>query len=393
MTETPTPADPATAPQTDVLDHRARAIVYAAAAAERRAAQALPSDDPLDPNRRFRTSATRAELLAQPDAVERNWTANADALGEAAARIGAHQVDRVFLVGAGDSLAVMSAARLAFEAMLGVPCEPVQCLELAYYLAHDVTPRSLVIALSSSGETTRTVEALLVAQASGALTLALTNKPESTLAREAASVLLVDATRVGWPTQSSTAPLALLLRLAALVGRGRDLPGGGSLLAELGSLPEQMARTIATAEPVIAEQAALEAAGRMYLFAGAGPSYAAAVVGAAKTKECTPDHAIAVQLEEFHHYNSQKASEPLWMFVPSGRAIERGVDTIHEAHRLGGHVYAVTTEGEEAFHGLARGVLALPVVSEMLSPLLYFLPAQLVGYHLAVAKFAAAAIS
>lgn len=390
MAEPPAASESSAVPVAPVLDDRARDIVTRIAQAERAAARALPSDDPLDPKRRSRTDATRPELLAQPDVVSRNWTSNAGALEEAAARIKARELDRVFLVGAGDSLAVMSAVRLAFEAMLGVPCEPVQCLELAYYLAHDITTRSIVIALSSSGETTRTVEALLVAQASGALTLALTNKPESTLAREATSTLLVEATRVGWPTQSSTAPLALLFRLAALVGRGRGLRAGASLLAELDTVPGLMARTIAVADPVIAEQSVAEAAGRMYLFAGAGPSYAAAVVGAAKVKECTPDHAMAVQLEEFHHYNSQKAGEPLWMLVPTGRGVGRGVDTIHEAHRLGGHVYAVTTEGEAAFDDLARGVLRLPAVSEMISPLLFFLPAQLVGYHLAIAKFAAA---
>jgi glucosamine--fructose-6-phosphate aminotransferase (isomerizing) len=372
------------------LDERAQAVLRMAAQAERAAARALPSDDPLDPKRRFRTDATRPELLAQPDVVIRNWVSNTDALAAAAERIRALEPERAFLVGAGDSLAVMTAVRLAFEAMLGVPCEPVQCLELAYYLAPDITERSLVIALSSSGETTSTVEALLVAQAAGALTIALTNKPQSTLAQEAATTLVVDATRIGWPTQSSTAPMGLLLRLAGLVGSARAVPAAPALLAELDGLPELMTRTIEIAEPVIAEQARAEAQGSMFLFAGAGPSYAAAVVGAAKTKECTPDHAMAVQLEEFHHYNSQKAGEPLWMFVPSGRAIERGVDTIHEAHRLGGHVYAVTTEGVTAFDGLARAVLQLPAVSEIVSPLVYFLPAQLVGYHLAAAKFAQA---
>jgi glucosamine--fructose-6-phosphate aminotransferase (isomerizing) len=372
------------------LDERAHAILRRAADAERAAARGLPSDDPLDPKRRFRTDATRPELLAQPEVIARNWASNADALAGAAERICALGPDRVFLVGAGDSLAVMSAVRLAFEAMLGVPCEPVQCLELAYYLSHDITERSLVIAVSSSGETTSTVEAILVAQAAGALTLSLTNKPQSTLAQESATTLIVDATRVGWPTQSSTAPLGLLLRLAGLVGSTRAVPAASALLAELARLPELMARTIEIAEPLIAEHARAEARGRMYLFSGAGPSYAAAVVGAAKTKECTPDHAVAVQLEEFHHYNSQKAGEPLWMFVPSGRAIERGVDTIHEAHRLGGHVYAVTTEGVTAFDGLARAVLRLPDISEIVSPMMYFLPAQLVGYHLAVAKFVVA---
>lgn len=374
-------------PNNGMLDARAISVLGVVAEAERGAAQELPSDDPLDPKRRFRTEATRRELLDQPDVVWRNWALNADALADAAARIASHAPDRVFLVGAGDSLAVMIGVRLAFETMLGVPCEPVQSLELAYYLPHDIGERSLVIALSSSGETTRTVEALLVAQARGALTLALTNKPESTLAKEAVSVLTVDATRIGWPTQSSTAPLGLLLRLAGLVGEARRVGMATNLLAALDGLPALMTRTIEIADPVVAEQANADAAGRMYLFAGAGPSYAAAVVGAAKAKECTPDHALAVQLEEFHHYNSQKAGEPLWMFVPVGRAVERGVDTIHEAHRLGGHVYAITTDGETAFDRDARAVLRLPDVPEMLSPMLYLLPAQLVGYHLAMAKF------
>jgi glucosamine 6-phosphate synthetase-like amidotransferase/phosphosugar isomerase protein len=373
-----------------LLSERALAVVHQVATAERAAAQRLPSDDPLDPNRRFRTEATRAELLVQPEVVRRNWAVNADALSDVAHRIHARDPDRVFLVGAGDSLAVMMALRVAFEAMLGVPCEPVQCLELAYYLAHNVTARSVAVALSSSGETARTVEAMLVAQSAGALVLAVTNKPESTLARESAAVLHVDATRVGWPTQSSTAPLGLLLRLAGLVGAARGVSAALPLLSELDRLPDLMSKCITELDPAVAEQAAAECTRHMYVFTGAGPTYAAAVVGAAKTKECTPDHALAVHLEEFHHYNSLKAGEPLWMFLPFGRAVERGVDTIHEAHRLGGHVYAITTVGETAFDQLSRGVLRMPTVSEPAAALLYFLPGQLIGYHLAMAKFARA---
>jgi glucosamine 6-phosphate synthetase-like amidotransferase/phosphosugar isomerase protein len=367
-------------PADRLLDERAREVLACAEQAERDAAALLPGDDPLDPKRRLRTDATRPELLAQPDVVARNWGLNEDALAHAASRIQAFSPTHAYLVGAGDSLAVMIAARLALESALGIPCEPIQSLELAFYGAHLLNKRSLVIALSSSGETTRTLEAALIAQAAGALTLALTNKPQSTLAREADSTILVDATRRGWPTQSSTAALGLLLRLAALMDHTH------STLAELDRVPELMQQTIAAADPVIASQALAEASGSMFLFAGGGPSYGAAVVGAAKVKECTPDHAIAVELEEFHHYNSQKVGEALWMLVPAGPSVERGVHTIEEADRLGGHVYAITTEGINNFDGRAQEVLHLPPVSEMLSPLLYFLPAQLVGYHLEVAK-------
>jgi glucosamine--fructose-6-phosphate aminotransferase (isomerizing) len=366
-----------------LLSPRARAVLAQAEAAERTAAAALPGDDPLDPKRRLRTDATRPELLAQPEVVKRNWAQAEDALAETTVQIAARAPTHAVLVGAGDSLAVMIAARGALEAALRIPCEPIQPLELAFYHTHHLTERALVIALSSSGETSRTLEAVLLAQAAGALTIALTNRPASTLAKESDHTIFVDATRKGWPTQSSTAALALLLRLAGAIA-------GGELAAELDRVPTLMTRTIAAADPVIAAQARSEAAGSMYSFAGGGPSYAAAVVGAAKVKECTPNHAIAVELEEFHHYNSLKAGEPLWMFVPAGPGIERGVDTIHEAHRLGGHVYAVTTEGVSAFDGLATGILHLPAVREELSALLTMLPAQLVGYHLEIAKRAVA---
>ena len=91
----------------------------------------------------------------------------------------------------------------------------------------------------------------------------------------------------------------------------------------------------------------------MYLFAGAGPSYAAAVVGAAKTKECTPDHAIAVHSRSSTTTTRRRPVNRCGCWSPSGRAIERGVDTIQEAHRLGGHVYAITTEGEQRSTGEA----------------------------------------
>lgn len=372
------------------LGVHAQTLLAAVAASERAAARALPSDDPLDPKRVKRVQLTRAEMFAQPEVIARNWATQAETIETLAGAICARRPARVFLVGAGDSLAVMVAVRLALETMTGISCEPVQSLELAVYLEHLVTPDSLVIVLSSSGETTQTVHALLVAQHAGAMTLALTNTPGSTLAREADSTVLIEATRAGWPTQSSTAPLALLLRLAAELGRLREVPGAASFRRELDTLPDLMADTLARADAPIAAAADAEVGGSMYLFSGAGPNLASAIVGAAKVKECTPDHATAVQLEEFHHYNSQKAGEPLWLLVPSGPAVVRAVDSIAEAQRLGGHVHAITSDEEPAFDADARTVLHLPAVSEALSPMLYFLPAQLIGYHLAVAKFARA---
>jgi glucosamine 6-phosphate synthetase-like amidotransferase/phosphosugar isomerase protein len=381
-----TPPSPFIGPDSP-LDARQQDVVQRVSAAEHASIVALPSDHPLDPKRRARDEATHPELLAQPARIRETLAANDTALDELADLVVATGVDRVFVTGAGDSLAVAVAARQALESMLGVPCEPVQSLELAYYLAPLVGPRSLVVALSSSGETTRTVEAALVAQHAGALTVAITNTPGSTLDTECGRTLLLKATRVGWPTQSSTTALALLLDLAVRVGARTGRPAAADLAAELRRIPDLMERVIADVEGPLAVIAEREQDADTFLFSAAGPNWGAAVIGAAKVKECTPDHAEAVQVEEFHHYNSLKAGEPIWVIAPAGPSVPRAVHTASEAKRFGGRVYAITTEGVDAFDGVADAVLILPAVAEPLSPLLTVLPAQLTGYLLAMAQF------
>lgn len=370
------------------LDERQQQVIARVTAAERASILALPTDDPRDPLRRRRVEATRSEMFDQPAALRTTVADNRAALADLAGELAAATIDRVFLVGAGDSLAVMLAARRALELALGVPCEPMQSLEFAYYQRHLVTNRSVVVALSSSGETTRTVEAALVAQHGGARTVAITNTPGSTLAAECRDTLLVRATRVGWPTQSSTSALGLLLQLAALIGAagGRAAPGRG--LGDLAQLPELMEQVLTSCDGPIAAIAAAESRRTMYLFSAGGPTWPAAIVGAAKVKECTPDHAVEIQVEEYHHYNSQKAGEPLFLLAPTGPTVPRAIDTSRDAHRFGGSVYVVTTQDDHRLDDLADSVLYLPPVDESLAPMLYLLPAQLAGYHLGMAKFA-----
>ncbi|MCW2520236.1 MAG: hypothetical protein JWR46_2855 [Mycobacterium sp.] len=385
------PSSPLLNPSTSPLDRRQRAVVQRVSDAERAHILALPSNDPLDPKLRFRVQATGPELFGQPAAIRATLEANATTLDAIADRLAAG-VRRVVLVGCGDSLAVMVAARRALESMLGVPCEPVQSLEFAYYQADLVDEGSAVIALSSSGETTRTVEALLMAQHRGSYTVAITNTGGSTLQTEASTSLKVEATRVGWPTQSSTAALALLLELAIRVGERRVPIEAATLRAAFTGLPDDMAGVLDRIDPQIADIAESEVAAgvRNVLFSGAGPNLASAIVGAAKVKECTTLHAVDIQVEEYHHYNSQKAGEPLFLLAPSGPSVPRAVDTGRDALRWDGRLYVVTTEGERAFDDLAGRVITLPPVPESLSPLLYLLPVQLIGYHLGLSSYAAA---
>jgi glucosamine--fructose-6-phosphate aminotransferase (isomerizing) len=386
------PASPLLDPGTSPLDVRQRAVVRRVSDAERAHILALPSNDPLDPKLHFRVEATGPELFGQPAAIRATLQLNGQTLDVIADRLAAG-VRRVVLVGCGDSLAVMIAARQALECMLGVPCEPMQSLDFAYYHAQVVDADTAVIALSSSGETTRTVEALLVAQHRGSYTVSLSNTAGSTLQSEADTSLKIEATRVGWPTQSSTAALALLLELAIRVGERRVPTAAAPLRAAFDELPDVMAQVLGRIDPQLADIAGYEvdAGVQTVLFSGAGPNLASAIVGAAKVKECTTLHAVDIQIEEYHHYNSQKAGEPLFLLAPSGPSVPRAVDTGTDALRWGGRLYVVTTENEHAFDDLTGRVIGLPPVPEPLSPLIYLLPAQLVGYHLGLRCYAVAA--
>jgi glucosamine 6-phosphate synthetase-like amidotransferase/phosphosugar isomerase protein len=378
-------------PDTSPLDDRQRAVVQRVSDAERAHILALPSNDPLDPKLRFRVEATGPELFGQPAAIQATLRQNDGVLDGIADRL-TTSIKRVLLVGCGDSLAVMIAARQALETALGVPCAPMQSLEFAYYHADLVADGTAVIALSSSGETTRTVEALLVAQHRGSYTVALTNTDGSTLQHEAAAALKIEATRVGWPTQSSTAALALLLELAVRIAERRAPSTAAPLRKAFDEIPDVMAQVLTRIDPLIAQIAddEVNAQVQTVLFAGAGPNLASAIVGAAKVKECTTLHALDIQIEEYHHYNSQKAGEPLFLLAPSGPSVPRAVDTGTDALRWGGRLYVVTTDGERAFDDLGGRVITLPPTPEALSPLLYLLPAQLVGYHLGLSCYAAA---
>lgn len=385
-------ATPLLAPESP-LDARSRALIQALYEKETNRLKALPIDDALNPVRRRRVEITRTEIAGQPDCLVKTLTTQAGPIAETVARLRRHPPRRVYLTGCGDSLAVMIAARPLLERMFGVACEPVQALDMAYYFNRPVNTQTLVIGLSSSGETPRTVEAMIMAKALGAETLMMSNTEGSTLMREADHSLFIHAERKGWPTQASTAALGLLIALGLAFGESTGGAGEeiAALRASLDAVPEQIAAAITGHEATIEAIARAETDRSVYLFAGGGPAFACAFFGAAKVKECTPDHAIAIPIEEYHHYHSQKRGDPLFLTAPDGFSVPRARDTAEEGQRVGGRIFSVVSDRNSLLDDLSTEVIRLPSMPEMLAPLVYSLPLQLFAYHLAMAKFAAAA--
>ena len=371
------------------LDDRSKSLIKEIYDKEQAKALALPTDDPLDPKRRARVDYTWTELSEQPEIISKNLELEKDSIADVADQIAGQKIERIYLTGCGDSIASMIAVRSFYEELLNIPCEAMQALDFTYYYNRPVDERTLVITLSSSGSTVRTVEAMLIARAKGANTLTLSNTPGSPLMEESTRGILIRAERKGWPTQSSTAAMALLYQLGIEIARKRNV--SSSILAEyqleLNKTPQLIERVLDTQNEPIKEVSEAEAKRHIYLFAGGGPAYASTLIGAAKVKECSPDHAIAIPLEEYHHYNSQKKGDPLFLTVPFGPSVPRALDTAREGRRWGGQVYSIVSEGDQTLVNDSNKVFSLPRMKELLSPLVYTVPLQLFAYHVAMEKY------
>lgn len=378
-----------------VLDDHGREVIQKVYDAEWGKAQELPTDDPLDPKRRKRVEFTWNEIWSQPEAVRSTLEMEHQAISEAARVLAKLDLERIYMTGCGDSISSMIAVRGLYEQLLGIPCEPVQALDFTYYYNRPVDKKTLVITLSSSGATTRTVEAMMVGRALGASTLALSNTPGSPLMEESDLGLTIHAERKGWPTQSSTAAMAILVQLlfemAGIRGISRTVLEPYETAFR--NIPEQTALTLKAVDASMRAIAKREAGRNIYLYSGGGPAYASALFGAAKVKECSPDHAIAIPLEEFHHYNSQKAGDPLFLIAPHGPGVPRALDTLHEGKRWGGQVYSIVPSHDAGPFAQSDEIIELNDVPELLSAFIYTLPVQLFAYHVAMEKFHLAEVS
>jgi glucosamine 6-phosphate synthetase-like amidotransferase/phosphosugar isomerase protein len=198
----------------------------------------------------------------------------------------------------------------------------------------------------------------------------------------------VHATRRGWPTQSSTAAIASLCALAAALAR-RYRRGTGERIfdSELKAIPALVDEVAAKFDRPAHEAAVRWAAARIVLFTGAGPHFGAAAFGAAKVKELSPIHAIALPLEEYHHYRSQKPGDPLFLVAPDQASAERAFDTVLVSQKVKGDTIALVPESEAQVSALANTAWHLPLIRPELAPIVYSIPLHLFSYHFAKARF------
>jgi glucosamine--fructose-6-phosphate aminotransferase (isomerizing) len=304
-------------------------------------------------------------------------------------------IQKIVIVACGTASYGGQIAKYAIERWCRIPVE----VDLAHefrYRSPLLDGRTLVVAISQSGETMDTLMAIRYAREQGAMVLAICNTVGATIPRESDGVLYTHAgPEVAVASTKAflaqvTASLLLALYLAQLRGAG-DAMEISTAARELAGMPEKIRMVLATSGHVEALAESMIDVTAV-LFIGRHVGYPVAMEGALKLKELAYIHAEGFAAGELKHGPIAliEAGQAVMVIVPSpdGSPIlhAKMMSTIQEIRARGGRVIAIAEERDAVTAGWADTVLAVPASSALLAPLLTTIPLQLFAAGLAAAK-------
>ena len=342
------------------------------------------------------------EIYEQPRALAETWQGRISADDIFASSISAEAktllegVEAIHIVACGTSHHAGLVARYWLESMARIPCN----VELAseYRYRDPVVPKNcLFVTLSQSGETADTLAALRYAKSLGngrdnntggyMATLAICNKPETSLTRESDLVLMTHAgPEIGVAsTKAFTTQLLCLLLLTGMLERDS---------ADRRALAQDVHRVAEAVEQVLELDDAIRKLAEEFvdkqhaLFLGRGPMYPIAMEGALKLKEISYLHAEAYAAGELKHGPLALVDEkmPVIAVAPKNDWLEKVKSNLQEVRARGGKLYVFADAEAGLDTGPGITVLDMPHVDETLAPIAYTVPLQLLAYHVAVAK-------
>jgi glucosamine--fructose-6-phosphate aminotransferase (isomerizing) len=341
------------------------------------------------------------EIAEQPKAVADTLLGRIDASGSLTldeVRIGAaelREVDKVVIVACGTAFHAGLIAKYAIEHWTRVPCE-VELASEFRYRDPILDPRTLVIAISQSGETMDTLMALRHAREQGSRVLAICNTNGSTIPRESDAVLYTHA----GPEVAVASTKAFLTQLVACylvalyLGQVRGTKWGDEIQAvirDLSRISHEVERVLETMEPV--RQLARTLAGKnTVLFLGRHVGYPVALEGALKLKELAYMHAEGFAAGELKHGPIALIEEDLPVVVlvpsPAGRSLlhDKIVSNIQEIRARGARTIVIAEEGDETVIPYADHLIRIPPTPTLLQPLVATVPLQVFACELATAR-------
>ena len=305
------------------------------------------------------------------------------------------EVDKIVVIACGTAYHAGLIAKYAVEHWANLPCE-VELASEFRYRDPILDGRTLVIAISQSGETLDTLMAVQHAREMGARVLAICNTVGSTIAREADAVLYTRAgPEIGVAaTKSFLTQLVAVYLVALYLSQVRGTQYGDDVaivVHELALMPSNVAQVLTRMESV--REIARSLAGvSTVLFLGRHVGYPIALEGALKLKELAYMHAEGFAAGELKHGPIALVEEgvPVVAVVPSpqGRSVlhAKMVANIQEVRARGARTIVIAEEGDDAVVPYADELIRVPVVPTLLQPLVSVIPLQVFACELAVAR-------
>ena len=300
--------------------------------------------------------------------------------------------DHVYLVACGTAHHAGMVAEYLWEQLLGRPVHAVIASEFRLRRM-PLTSRTLVVAVSQSGETIDTLMAIRNAKESGAKVIAVVNSIGSAIERESdAAVYTRAGIEIGVAaTKTFSAQIVALVLLGLFLAETQGEPVDqmiGSALAGLTLLPAQIAEVLAQEDKIAALAQRFHNA-EDFLFLARGCLYPIALEGALKLKEISYIHAEGYPAGEMKHGPIALIDEqmPVVVLLSQNVSYEKVLANIEEVKARKGIVIALTDREEDAaLKRLADHTLVLPAVDLTCTPILYTIPLQLLAYHIAVLR-------
>ncbi len=304
-------------------------------------------------------------------------------------------INRIIIIGCGTAAYAGMVGAYAIEQWSHIPVD-VQLSHEFRYRDPVITPETLVISVSQSGETMDTLMAVKYARERGARTISICNTQGATIPRESDAVVYIHAgpevavastkafvaqitglylIGLHFAAIRETLPTAELKRLAREL---QELPAKVALVLETGESVKQLARWMSDTPAV--------------LFLGRHVGYPVALEGALKLKELAYIHAEGFAAGELKHGPIALIDhgQPVFVVVPSPRGSEllhsKVVSNIQEIRARGARVIAIAEQGDAAVLPHADEVIAIPYTDPMLEPILAVIPLQIFAMELATAK-------
>ncbi|WP_321211762.1 glutamine--fructose-6-phosphate transaminase (isomerizing) [Methanothermobacter sp. DP] len=318
------------------------------------------------------------EIHEEPGAVRDTLTEMEDVM-RVVKEIG--EVERVCFVACGTSYHASLVGKYLFESILGIPTDVILASEFRYS-ARALTDRTLAVFISQSGETADTLNALRSAN-SRAKTLAIVNVLGSSATREAQHVLYTRAgPEIGVAaTKTYVSQLTIIYMLVAAMG-------APELIEKLERVPAIMEEALGD-EDNIRGLASRYSNVSDFFFIGRGFSYPTALEGALKLKEITYIHGEGYAAGELKHGPLALIDDgvPVVAISPPGPCHDKTLSNVEEVRARGARVIGVGSTLDEALRKEADDFIGLsPEVDEVLSPLVYIVPLQLLSYYVSVER-------